>query len=88
MLIVAWNRILFEADKYCQFRTPFVVLAPNLLGNVYVRFAHERLKQLHVSRNALVNVVGSLQLSCLRIRTPRLVVHELRVVLRTFPVWF
>ena len=54
--LVTWNSILHEADRYRQFHTPFVILAPNVLCNTAVRFAPKNLKQLRVSRNDVVNV--------------------------------
>ena len=82
----AWDRILLEADKYCRFRTHFVILVPNLFRNVELCLSLERLKQLHFSRNTVKNVVRTLQLFYLRIMTHHLVVHELRIVMRTFPI--
>ena len=84
---VAWDRVVLKPHENRQLRTSLVILAPYLLGNVYVRLASERLKFVHVHLYSVIDIIWTLQLIELSVRTQSPVVNQPGVRLRTFPIW-
>ena len=59
--LISWDCVVVETNKNRQLRTPLVILPSNLLRDVGVRLAPNRLKVLNVHAYAVIDILWTEQ---------------------------